>query len=50
MGLLILNAGEIAHLDSSVPNMPITGSDMIDRDSNVSPSGFGILIDNGKFS
>ena len=49
MGLLILNAGEIAHLDSSVPNTAISGSNMIDRESNVSPSGLGILIENGKF-
>lgn len=47
MGLLILNAGEIAHLDSTTQNSPITGHDMSDRDSHVSPSGLGILINGG---
>ena len=48
MGMLILNAGEIAHLDSSASNSAISGPDMLDRESNVAPSGLGILIENGK--
>ena len=48
--MLILNAGEIAHLDSSPNISAISGEGMRDRDSNISPSGLGILIQDGKFS
>ncbi len=48
--MLILNAGELAHLDSSSTISAITGDEMTDRYSNVSPSGMGILIQDGKFS
>ena len=46
--MLILNAGEIAHIDSTSPNSPISGYDMTDRESNVSPSGMGIRVLDGK--
>ena len=46
--MLILNAGQIAHLDSISTNSPISGQDMIDRESNVFPSGMGILIEDSK--
>lgn len=49
MGMLILNAGQIAHLDSTPTNFPISGHNMIDRESNVSSAGSGILIEDGKF-
>jgi len=48
MGMLILNAGEIAHIDSTSTNSPISGFDMTDRETNVSPSGMGLMILDGK--
>ena len=48
--MMILNAGEIAHLDSITNNSAISGHDMTDRESNVSPSGLGILIQDGVFT
>tara|TARA_B100000029_G_scaffold93465_3_gene83498 strand:+ start:12282 stop:13553 length:1272 start_codon:yes stop_codon:yes gene_type:complete len=48
MGLLILNAGEIAHIDSAEVNSPISGHDMTDRESNVLPGGMGIMVNEGK--
>jgi len=46
MGLLIVNTGEVAHLASGDANSPLTGADMIDRESNTSPTGQAILIQN----
>ena len=47
--MLILNAGQIAHIDPSRVNSPISGYDMTDRETNVSPGGMGIMILDGKF-
>ncbi len=44
MGLLIVNTGEVAHLTSGDTNAPLTGADMIDRESNTLPTGQAILI------
>ena len=48
--MMILNAGEIAHLDSMSTDSAISGHDMIDRESNVSPSGLSLLIEDGIFT
>jgi len=44
MGLLIVNTGEVAHLTSGDTSAPLTGADMIDRESNTLPTGQAILI------
>jgi len=47
MGMLILNAGEIAHLGHSSNPQPLAGTEMLDRESNIWVSGLGILIEDG---
>ena len=45
--MLILNAGEIAHMSSGDANMPLLGSEMGDKDLNVHSPGRGIVIESG---
>ena len=47
MRLLILNAGEIAHMSSGDVNKPLSGSEMGNKELNVHSSGKGILIESG---
>ena len=45
MGMLLLNAGWLAHISPDAGATPLTGDAMGDRDSLLHEPGYGLLIE-----